>query len=174
MIRAERPSDAPVIADVVRRAYRDVSHSDHREHLMVERLRETEAFVSDLSLLAEVAGQVAGHVLLTTALIRNAHSTAKTLALAPLSVAPQFQRRGVGGQLLRAAHARGTVLGFGSIVVIGPPDYYRRFGYEPLGDYPIALPFAVPDGNAMILPLRPDGLAGVSGVLAYADGWLDH
>ena len=70
-IRPERPDDSALIADVVRRAYAHVAYSDHREHLMVERLRSTAAYIPSLSLLAEIEGEAAGHVLLTRAFIRN-------------------------------------------------------------------------------------------------------
>ena len=166
--------DAPVIASIVERAFADVPHSDHREHVMVERLRRTDAFVPALSLLAEVEGQPAGHILLTRATIRNWRTASETLALAPLSVLPEHQRRGVGRGLVEAAHARAAALGFGSIVLVGAPGYYRRFGYEPLSHYPIALPFPVPARNCMVLPLRPEAMTGVSGVVDYAVDWLEH
>lgn len=96
MIRAERPDDASTITDIVLRAYAGVAYSDHREHLMVERLRGTDAYSPSLSLLGEIDGEVAGHVLLTRACIFGERSSVETLALAPLSVVPEFQFHGVG------------------------------------------------------------------------------
>lgn len=173
-IRAEQPGDAPAITEVVKRAYANVGYSDHREHLMIERLRETTAFLPDLSLIADRDGEPVGHLLLTAAHIRGADTRVETLALAPLSVVPDYQRRGVGRGLVEAAHARAAAMGFGSILLVGIPDYYRRFGYAPLGRYPITLPFPAPPGDCMILPLRPHALTGVAGTVEYADGWLDH
>jgi predicted N-acetyltransferase YhbS len=174
MIRAERPDDAPTITNVVLRAYANVAYSDHREHLMIERLRGTDAYIPALSLLAEIDGEATGHILLTKACILGAHSCVATLALAPLSVVPEHQACGVGKRLVRAAQQRAADLGFGSILLVGIPSYYPQFGYEPLSRYPITLPFDAPDDNCMILPLTPDALDNVVGRVKYAEGWLDH
>lgn len=174
VIRTELHPDAPIIADVVQRAYAGVAYSDHREYLMIERLRETDAFLTALSLVAEVDDAPVGHVLLTKAQIRDRDASVETLALAPLSVVPEYQGRGVGRRLIEAAHQEAAALGFGSIVLVGIPNYFPRFGYEPLSRYPITLPFAVPAANCMILALSPEVLEGVRGMVEYAPGWLDH
>jgi predicted N-acetyltransferase YhbS len=173
-IRAERPDDAPTIADIVVRAYANVAYSDHREHVMIERLRRTTAYVPALSLLAEIEGQAAGHILMTKASIVGAHSSVETLALAPLSVVPDHQSCGLGKRLVRAAEQQAADLGFRSIILVGIPSYYPQFGFEPLSRYPITLPFDAPHDDCMILPLTSDALDGVAGLVQYADGWLDH
>lgn len=174
LIRAERPDDGPTISDVVRRAYADVAYSDHREHLMIERLRGTDAYIPALSLLAEIDGEAVGHILLTKAKIVRARSSVSTLAMAPLSVVPEHQSLGVGKRLVRSAHLAGAQLGFASIVLVGIPSYYPQFGYEPLDRYPITLPFDAPEENRMIMPLVPGALDTVAGTVRYAEGWLDH
>lgn len=173
-IRSEQPNDYATISDIVLRAYADVSYSDHREHVMIDRLRRTDAYNPALSLLAEIAGEAVGHILLTKADIVTARASVATLALAPLSVVPEHQSRGVGKQLVREAHRHATALGYGSILLVGIPAYYLQFGYKPLRGYPIALPFDAPDDNCMILPLTARGLDGVAGTVRYADGWLNH
>ena len=174
VIRTERAGDAPVIRDIVQRAYADVPYSDRREYLMIDRLRETDAFLPQLSLVAEVNGTPAGHILLTKAQIRGMQSSVATLALAPLSVVPEHQGSGVGSHLVLAAHDQATLLGFESIVLVGIPGFYPRFGYVPLSSYPIELPFEAPDDNCMILPLMPQALVGVAGLVEYVAGWVDH
>ena len=173
-IRAERLDDSPTITDVAIRAYANVDYSDHGEHFMIERLRVTDAYSPALSLLAEIDGEAAGHILLRKACILGAHSSVVTLALAPLSVVPEHQSRGVGKRLVNAARLRAADLGFGSILLVGIPSYYPQFGYEPLSRYPITLPFDAPDDNCLILPLAPHALDGVAGRVQYAAGWLDH
>jgi predicted N-acetyltransferase YhbS len=173
-IRAERLGDDLTITDVVKRTYATVPYSDHREHVMVERLRGTGAYVPALSLLAEIEGEAVGHLLLTKATISNSQSMVTTLALAPLSVVPGFQRQGVGKRLVRSAHERATALGFETILLVGIPLYYLQFGYERLSRYPIVLPFEASDENCMILKLRDDALDGVAGRVQYADAWLNH
>lgn len=173
-IRTERMEDHPVVASIVERAFADVPYSDHREHLMVDRLRDTDAFIASLSLVAVLDGEPVGHILLTKAKIQNEPKSTETLALAPLSVVPEYQKRGGGRSLVEAAHRRAAALGFGSIVLVGIPNYYGRFGYEPLDRYPIALPFSARVEHCFIIPLRPRALVGVSGTVEYGVGWLDH
>lgn len=173
-IRAERTGDAAIITDIVRRAYATVPYSDHREHLMIDRLRGTDAFVPELSLLAEIGGEPAGHILMTKASIVGGGAVVTTLALAPLSVVPEFQRQGVGKRSIGAAHERAAALGFVSVLLVGIPRYYKQFGYELLSRYPIVLPFEAPADNCMMFQLRPGALNGVAGRVRYAEGWLDH
>lgn len=174
IIRAERPGDSPTISDVVLRAYADVAYSDHREHLMIERLRGTDVYCPALSLLADIDSETVGHILLTMAHIISPRSSVTTLALAPLSVVPEHRAIGVGKRLMTAARRQASDLGFGSIVLIGIPSYYPQFGYQPLNRYPITLPFDAPSENCMVLPLTPHALDGVAGTVKYAEGWLDH
>ncbi len=128
----------------------------------------------ELSLLAEAEGAAIGHIMLTRATIGRGSSAIITLALAPLSVVPEAQGKGVGKRLVAAAHRRATELGFESILLVGLPDYYPQFGYERLSAYPITLPFDAAEANCMILPLTPNALDGVIGQVEYAEAWLDH
>lgn len=163
-----------MIADVIIRAYADVAYSDRREHLMVERLRQSDAFIPELSLVACFEDQAVGHILMTRAHIVSDRSAVTTLGLAPLSVVPSYQGLGVGKQLVRTAHKKAAQLGFQSIVLVGIPDYYTQFGYQRLSLYPVTLPFDAPDENCMIAPLVPGALDHVTGRVKYAEAWLDH
>lgn len=174
VIRAEGPADVRTISNVVQHAYADVVYSDHREHLMIERLRGTRAWIPALSLLADVAGETIGHILLTKASIISPQSSIATLALAPLSVVPEHRASGVGKRLVAAACQQAIEHGFETIVLVGIPSYYPQFGFEPLSRYPITLPFDAPDENCMILALRPRALDGVAGEVKYAERWLNH
>ena len=82
-IRTERPDDGPTIAEIVKRTYAGVPYSDHRERIMIDRLHGTDAYLPELSLLAEVGGEAVGHILLTKAVIRSFRSQRTILALAP-------------------------------------------------------------------------------------------
>jgi predicted N-acetyltransferase YhbS len=173
-VRPEQPEDAPTVRRLVIEAYAGVVHSDHREHLMVERLRGSPAYLRELSLLAEVDGHAAGHLMLTRIAVADGTDRHEGLALAPLSVAPPFQGQGVGARLVRDAHRRAAELAFPFIVLVGPPDYYRRFGYGPLDAYPVTLPFDVPPAQRMLLHLAPGPLTGLRGEVEYAPEWLHH
>lgn len=170
-IRSEVGPDEDEITDVVSRAYEHVSYSDHTEHLMVLRLRSSSSFVPELSLVAECRPKLVGHMLLTKVSIRDADRAIQSLALAPLSVVPSFQRRGVGTALVADAHQRARDLGFRSVILLGSPEYYSRFGYLPLHPFDIDVPFAIRRENCMALSLEQNGLVNVQGIVDYPVEW---
>jgi len=128
--------------------------------------------VPQLALVAELDGELAGHVMLTRIVIRGEAGEYPSLALAPLSVAPAFQGRGVGAALVAAAHAQAKGMGFKSVIIAGIAGYYQRFGYAPLDAWPIRLPFEVHPEHRMAIALAPGGLDGVEGLVQYAPEWL--
>lgn len=119
-IREERPDDCRTVGELVEAAFRPLAFSDHTEHLLVARLRRSEAFVPGLSLVAEAEGRLVGHVLLTRLeVVAGDRSAATVLGVAPLSVLPGLQNRGIGSALLREAHRRAVRAGFGAALLAG-------------------------------------------------------
>src|SRR5215218_9476780 len=121
VIRPETCGDEAAIDGVVSRAYETVPYSDHTEQVMIRRLRGSSAYVPELTLVAVVGTEIVGHVMLTRVSIRDRERVALSLALAPLSVDPAYQGRGVGSALVSAAHERARALGYPSIVLLGIP-----------------------------------------------------
>ncbi len=171
MVRTEEPGDCASVESLIKAAFADVRLSDHQEHNLVKRLRLSTAFIPELSLVAVASDQgiVLGHILLTRAqLLRGETSQPLALlALAPLSVHPDFQLRGIGSQLINAAHEKARRLGFGAIIVVGHADYYPRFGYRQAKDYGISFPFHVADECGMVVELKPGALCNYSGCVRY-------
>lgn len=167
VIRQETSFDHDVVFSLVEKAFRGVKHSDNREHFLVERLRRSEVFIPELSLVAEVGNEIVGHILLTKIKIENDTPTFDSLALAPVSVLPEFQGKGVGGKLIADAHDRAKELGYASIILLGEPKYYSRFGYVPAKTYNIYLPFEGVEEFSMAIELTENALQNVSGTVAY-------
>lgn len=167
-VRQEEVCDREAVERVVELAFRQVAESDHTEHELVGRLRQSRSFVPQLSLVAvDGAGGVIGHVLMTEVSIVSVGCRHVSLALAPVSVLPEWQRKGVGTALIREVHSRASRLGYGSAVVLGHKDYYPRFGYRPASGFGISFPFDAPDDCCMAVELLPGGLDGVHGVVEY-------
>lgn len=167
-IRQEREDDFIKVRDVVRRAFADVDESDHTEHLLVERLRMSDAHVPELSLVAEACGgKIVGHVLLSEVEVVSGTGRFALLGVAPLSVLPEYQGRGIGGQLLREAHRTASDLGFGAALLLGHEGYYPRFGYKKASDFGIKFPFDAPDECCMVVELSAGALEGVHGMVRY-------
>lgn len=166
-IRQEISSDYPAVFSIIEAAFKTLEVSDQTEHFLVERLRKSESFIPELSLVAEKEGEIVGHILLTKIKIKNDQESFDSLTLAPVSVKPDFQNQGIGSGLIHAAHKIAKDMGFKSVVLLGHAHYYPRFGYEWTSKYGIELPFKAAEQNCMIVELVEDGLKGVSGVVEY-------
>lgn len=172
IIREERQKDFEKINQVVKAAFKNVEQSDHTEHLLVERLRKSQAYIPALSLVAQTPqGEIVGHLLLSKAHIINGSQSFEVLALAPLSVAPAFQRNSIGSKLIETAHQRAKKLGYAAIVLLGHKDYYPRFGYKKASLFGVSFPFNAPDDCCMVAELRKNALRGISGVVCYSQAF---
>src|SRR5574344_2085775 len=90
MIRKETGKDYKLTEAAVEKAFQNEEHSDHREQFLVARLRKSDVFVPELSLVAERNKAIVGHLMLTKLLIKNDGQNYEALALAPVSVLPEL------------------------------------------------------------------------------------
>jgi putative acetyltransferase len=152
-IRAERPEDRDPIAEVVRSAFGSAA-----EARLIDAIRASDQFVPELSLVAEVDGRIVGHVMVSGAELHEPAdgSRHRVTTLSPLAVAPPFQKRGIGSELVRAVVARADERGEPLVVVEGSPMFYGRAGFEPAASHgiEIALPDWAPPEAAQVMRLR--------------------
>lgn len=172
-IREEEIKDYNEVEKVVEESFKTAEFSDKDEHNLVRRLRNSNEFIKELSLIAEEENKILGHVLLTKALIKGESTSYETLALAPLAVLPEYQKSGIGKKLMNRAIERARELGYKSIVVLGHENYYPKFGFEKASKYGVKAPFEVPDEAYMMLELLPGGLNRVSGVVEYSKAFFE-
>ncbi len=168
IIRQEKTSDYKTVFDIIEEAFKNEPYSDHKEQYLVEKLRKSNAFIPELSLVAELDGQVVGHILLTKIKINNKNESTDSLALAPISVKPAFQKKGIGGKLIIESHRIAKAMGYQSIVLLGHEKYYPKFGYELASKYGVKIPFNAPDENCMVIELVKNGLQDVGGTVQYS------
>lgn len=90
-----------------------------------------DAFIPELSLVAEADGKIVGHIMFTKAMVNG-----KTvLALAPLSVLPEYQRKGIGKALIQEGHRIAKKLGYTHSVVLGSRKILSKGGNSPAEDF---------------------------------------
>ncbi|MBO2457036.1 GNAT family N-acetyltransferase [Actinomadura violacea] len=155
--RPETAADGPAVRRVVEAAFPTAEEAD-----LVDALRGDAAWLPGLSFVAEdPAGRVAGYALLTRCRVGGADA----LALAPVAVLPEYQRRGAGGAAVRAALAAAAGRGERLVVVLGHPAYYPRFGFVRASSLGISAAFEVPDEALMALVLDGPSGAGASGAV---------
>lgn len=173
IIRQERETDYKTIKKLVEEAFRNVVHSDHNEHLLVERLRKSDDYIDKLSLVAEFNGQIVGHIMLSKLIIESSEERNDSLALAPLSVLPDYQNKGIGSKLIKEALRLAKETGYKSVIVLGDNKYYSMFGFKPASNWKVKAPFEVADEYFMALELEDGGLDGVRGTVAYSKEFLE-
>ncbi len=125
LIRDETKSDGPAITTVTVAAFERLELSSHTEQFIVAALRAAQALT--LSLVAEVDGRVVGHIAFSPVTISD--GAPGWYGLGPVSVLPEYQRRGIGKALIRAGLSRLKDLGAKGCCLVGHPDYYPKFGF---------------------------------------------
>ncbi|WP_062347902.1 GNAT family N-acetyltransferase [Herbidospora yilanensis] len=163
LIRREAPDDVAAIREVVRRAFAGPDVPDPVESPLVDELRADAGWIPALSMVAEIGGAVAGHVVCTRADLGGAPA----LGLGPLAVAPEWQRRGVGLALMHAVLGAADALGEPVVVLLGSPDYYSRYGFRPASDLGIVSPDPQWGRYFQARPLS--AYRGEKGPFAYAE-----
>lgn len=171
-IRQEQKNDYRKTEEVVKEAFLNEEFSDKKEHELVKRIRECDAFIPELSIVA-VDKEIVGHIMLSKITIEQGGTTVDSLALAPVSIAPSHQKKGIGGKLITAALEKAKELGYGSVVVLGHPEYYPKFGFERVSQWNIKAPFEVPDEVFMVMELRENTLQGVEGIVQYSSAFAE-
>lgn len=172
-IRQEHPTDFSAVFKLIETAFKNAEHSDHQEQFLVERLRNSEVFIPELSLIAVVNNNVVGYILLTKIAIKNNNDEYVSLALAPVAVLPEYQNKGIGDSLIRAAHKKAVELGYNSVILLGHKNYYPRFGYKTARNFGIQLPFDIPEENCMAIELTINALKNVKGIVIYPKAFFE-
>src|SRR2546422_3538487 len=155
-IRPERSEDASRVRHVNELAFGQRMEAD-----LVERLRQ--ACTDSLSLVAD-DDAVVGHILFTPVVIESEERRVLGMGLAPMAVLPDHQRQGIGSQLVRRGLDILRERGCPFVVVVGHPEYYPRFGFEPASTHRLASQWGgVPDAAFMGFMLYARAMAGECG-----------
>jgi putative acetyltransferase len=160
-IRPELPSDARIIRQVTEAAFKVAEHSAGTESAIIDALRAAKALT--VTLVATIDRDVIAHVAFSPVTI-DGHDIG-WFGLGPVSVRPDLHGTGIGGALIREGLDRLRMAGAKGCVVLGDPNYYQRFGFEP---DPSVRYEGVPPEYFMALSL--DG-SKASGSVAYHEGF---
>jgi len=126
VIRKETAADVAAITEVTVAAFETLGISNHTEQFIIEALRAAGALT--LSLVAVVEGRLVGHIAFSPVTISD--GTSDWYGIGPVSVLPEYQRRGFGTALIRQGLARLHDLGARGCCLVGHPEYYKKFGFE--------------------------------------------
>ncbi|MGN7722604.1 GNAT family N-acetyltransferase [Chitinophaga sp. 22620] len=162
-ITPEAPEDKSSVYSLNAAAF-----GQENESKLIDLLRNSEHFIPELSLVARSESGSVGHILFTKLEIAGPEGvTYGTLALAPMAVLPSLQHLGIGSQLLREGLKRAAEQGYSSVIVLGHPEYYPRFGFVPASKWGISTSYDVPDEAFMAIELKLGALEGKAGLVIY-------
>ena len=158
VVRGETAGDYSGIRQVNEAAFGTSEEAD-----LVEALRaDGDVLVSSV---AELERQIVGHILFSRMLIETPAAMIPAVALAPMAVAPAYQRQGIGGRLITDGLEALRSLGERIVIVVGHPTYYPRFGFSSERARPLGHPF--PPDAFMALELAPGALDDTRGWVKY-------
>ena len=170
LLRTEQPADRQAILALTAAAF-SVSpvtglpvEGEPEEVELLRRLFECPEYLPDFSIVAELDGEIVGHVIST----RGRAGELELLGLGPIGVAPRLQRHGIGSALMKETIDRANAAGERGIALLGSPEYYARFGFVPSTSLGVQPPDPAWGDHFQLLPLAlwP---GGVNGAFRYAE-----
>jgi len=168
IIRQELKEDSEKIKEI-----NDQAFEQEDESRLVNKLREKDQFMPELSLIAEIDKKLVGHILFYPVRIKYAHGEHTTLSLGPMAVIPEYQKKGIGGKLIIEGLKRAKDFGFRSVIVVGHPEYYPKFGFTKASNWDLKVPFEVRDEVFMALEIIKGELQDKPGIIEYPKEFLE-
>jgi putative acetyltransferase len=159
-ILPERPEDIGAIRHVHQQAFLPSAN----EAYLVELLREAKQV--PISLVALWSGKLVGHILFSPISLVPAQLAIRGLALGPMGVLPEFQKQGIGSQLVVSGLQRCRRSGYDLVVVLGDPRFYSRFGFSCARDFQLENEYGVSE-EFMVRGLHTGALDAVKGLVKY-------
>jgi len=139
MIRPEQECDHASIRNLTKAAFSASEFGHNGEAGLVDKIRE--AGGAALSLVGESHAKIVGHILFSPLTLQARRGVVEGVGLGPMSVSPDQQRQGIGGDLIREGLNRLKAIECPFVVVFGHAEYYPRFGFVPAADMGITHAF---------------------------------
>jgi predicted N-acetyltransferase YhbS len=176
IIRPERKEEHRAVEALVRDAFWNVYQPGCVEHYLVHRLRNDPAFVPELDFVMEKGGRIIGHIMYMRAVIcADDRRDVPIMTMGPISIAPEFQRRGYGKTLLDFSLEKAAALGCGAVCIDGDIGFYGKSGFTFASRFGIryhGLPEGADAPVSLCKELQPGYLDGITGVYAPPQGYF--
>lgn len=138
LIEQINQNDFAITENITREAFWNVYKPGCSEHLVLHNLRKGKSYIKELDLVAFCNNQIVGHIISTKAkVVDSQNKEYDVLCVGPLSVLSDFQKKGIGGKLLKESIKIAKRLGFRGMILFGNPDYYHRFGFRNAKEFEI-------------------------------------
>ena len=160
-IRNEEERDYKVVEEITRKAFYNLYIPGCAEHYLVHIMRGHEDFIPELDFVIELDGQVIGNIMYTKArLVDEAGTEKEILTFGPVSIAPEYQRRGYGRMLIEHSFEQAVRLGYDVVVILGSPMNYVGCGFKSSRKLNICMENGKYPAAMMVKELVPNQLDG--------------
>lgn len=131
-LRPVRLSDYRETEHVMREAFWNLYTPGCSEHYLVHIMRECSSFVPELDIVAVHQEKIVGNIVYLKSVIKGDDGNGyPVLSLGPIAVLPEYQHRGIGGQMIEYTRKLAREMGFRAVLLCGDPAYYSRQGFVP-------------------------------------------
>ena len=175
-IRLETPADYNTVENLTREAFWNVYRPGCLEHYVLHMFRNRPEFVKELDLVLEIGGQIIGHVMFVRAEITTDDGRSlPIMTFGPISIHPDYQRKGYGKILLDYALEKAAEMGVGAVCMEGNIDFYGKCGFDVASKSGIHY-YAEPREDVvpyfLLRQLQEGFLEGVTGVYRTPEGYF--
>lgn len=161
IIRNEEEKDYVIVEEMTREAFWNLYVPGCDEHYLVHTMRGHEDFIPELDFVAESDEKIIGNIMYTKAkLIDEAGGEKPILTFGPLSVLPEYQRKGIGKELLRFSFEKALEMGYDAIVIFGSPGNYVSGGFKSCKKFNICMEGGIFPSAMLVKELKPDVFDG--------------
>jgi len=130
-IRLEQPGEERAVENLTREAFWNVYRPGCTEHFVLNQYRNNPDFIPELNLVMEEDGRLIGHVMFSRAeLVLDDGTKLPSWTFGPISIHPDYQRKGYGLKLLQHALEKARQLGIGFLCMEGNINFYRHAGFN--------------------------------------------
>ena len=160
-IRNEREADYKRVEEITRKAFYNLYVPGCAEHYLVHTMRGHEDFIPELDFVLELDGEIIGNIMYTKATLTDETGMKKNvLTFGPVSIAPEYQRKGYGKRLMEHSFEKAVSLGYDVIVIFGSPANYVSRGFKSCMKYNVCVEDGRYPAAMLVKELVPDALDG--------------
>lgn len=149
-LRLENEKDYFEVENLTREAFWDVYRPGCSEHLVLNKLRQADSFIKDLDYVLIEDGKIVGNIVYTKMFTGTERKMSdEVIAFGPISVHPDFQKKGLGKKLIEYTLDKAKCLGYKAVLITGDNNYYNPLGFESACRYHVYLPGTSEDDEAV-------------------------
>lgn len=169
-ITLERKEDYKEVENLTREAFWDVYKPGCDEHLILHKLRDTKSFINELAYVVIEDNKIIANIIYTKMYNEKGEMLNDVIAFGPISVHPEYQRKGIGKKLIEVSLERAKELGYKAVLITGNDKFYKPLGFEGAYKCGITLPGMSIEDKAeffMAMELEEGYLANHSGIYDF-------